>query len=418
MSPRTLLVRAAAVATMDDAGTEFVDGGVFVRGHLIETVGPRAALPTDGRRRHRPARARPPARPRQHPPPPVPDADPRAAGRAGREPLRLAARALSDLGAAHAGDDPRLGADRLRRAAALRLHDDQRPPVPLSQRQPAGRHDRGRRGDRHPLPRLPRLDERRRERRRPAAGRAGRERRRDPRRLAARDRGLPRPAPARDAAHRAGALLAVLGLARPDARDGAPRARLRRAACTPTSPRTTATSTTAASASAARRPSTPSRSAGSAPTSGTRTASSSTRRASGASRRRGTGVAHCPTSNMRLASGIAPVRAMLDAGVRVGLGVDGSASNDASHLLAEARQALLLQRVGHGAPRSRRARRCASRPAAARRCSAATTSAGSRPAAPPTSSPSTSRAPALRRRREHDPVAALVFCAPAPPRWR
>ena len=71
--------------------------------------------------------------------------------------------------------------------------------------------------------------------------------------------------------------------------------------------------------------------------------------------RTGSGCAHCPSSNMILGSGIAPVRRLLDAGVRVGLGVDGSASNDTNNLAAEARQAVLLQRVGGNSMTAREA---------------------------------------------------------------
>ena len=125
----------------------------------------------------------------------------------------------------------------------------------------------------------------------------------------------------------------------------------------------------------------------------------------------GTGMSHCPSSNMRLGSGIAPIRQMRDAGVRVSLAVDGSASNDSSHMLAEARQAMLLQRVKRGATAmsAEEALDIATRGGAAvlGRDDLGSLEAGM------AADFVTWRMDALDYAgAQHDPLAALVFCAP------
>ena len=132
--------------------------------------------------------------------------------------------------------------------------------------------------------------------------------------------------------------------------------------------------------------------------------------------RTGTGVAHCPCSNMRLASGIAPVRRMRDAGVNVGLGVDGSASNDAGHLMGEARQAMLLQRVGSG-PAAMTAREALE---IATLGGAAVLGRDDLGALAPGMSADFVAFDLARpgfAGAMHDPVAALVFCAPSNVAW-
>ena len=126
-----------------------------------------------------------------------------------------------------------------------------------------------------------------------------------------------------------------------------------------------------------------------------------------------TGVAHCPTSNMRLASGIAPLKRYLAEGVRVGLGVDGSASNDGGHLLSEARQAMLLSRVlnpeGEALLTGRQALELATRGGAAvlGRDDIGTLETGKAADLVAIDMGRLEYAGAL-----HDPAAALVFCAP------
>jgi cytosine/adenosine deaminase-related metal-dependent hydrolase len=130
-----------------------------------------------------------------------------------------------------------------------------------------------------------------------------------------------------------------------------------------------------------------------------------------------TGVCHCPSSNMILASGIAPVREMVDKNVRVALGVDGSASNDGNHMLGEARMAMLLQRVGWPGFESRADR------FTAREALELATLGGARVLRRPdiaVLAPGKAADLVVFRVDDlahagslHDPVAALVTCAPA-----
>ena len=127
----------------------------------------------------------------------------------------------------------------------------------------------------------------------------------------------------------------------------------------------------------------------------------------------GVGVAHCPSSNMRLASGIAPIRAMRQAGVHVGLGVDGSASNDSSHLLGETRQALLLQRV-QGDPRAMSARQALELATIGGAAVLGRDDIGSlEPGKAADIIAFDLNALAYSGGAIHDPVAALVFCHPS-----
>jgi 8-oxoguanine deaminase len=136
----------------------------------------------------------------------------------------------------------------------------------------------------------------------------------------------------------------------------------------------------------------------------------------------GSGVAHCPTSNMRLASGIAPIQDMLQAGVKVGLGVDGSASNDGSGILEETKQAMLAARVRAGLLGASKSSAAASPLMTARQVLEIATRGGaavlgrSDIGSLETGKCADITAINLHKLEYagglHDPVSALVFCAP------
>ena len=228
---KTLLARNAdLLVTMDAARREIRGGGLFVDGNRIVAVGPTAIAAGASRRGDRSFRPRRHSRPRQHPPPHVPEPDPGGAGGAGRRAVRLADRAVSDLGRAVAGDDRGLDQDRDGGADAVRLHHRHGPSLPLSERHPPRRRDRGGRRDRHALPCEPRGDEPRREQGRAAARSPGRGRGGGAARDPAPHRGLSRQVPLCDAADRGRAVLALHREPGPDARGGGARPQLRRLA--------------------------------------------------------------------------------------------------------------------------------------------------------------------------------------------
>jgi cytosine/adenosine deaminase-related metal-dependent hydrolase len=129
-----------------------------------------------------------------------------------------------------------------------------------------------------------------------------------------------------------------------------------------------------------------------------------------------TGVAHCPCSNMRLASGIAPMPAWRRAGLRVGLGVDGSASNDGGDLLGEARQAMLLARVGHG-PSALRARDVLEMATLGGAAVLGRDDVGALVPGMAADLAVFDLSGLEHAGAGHDPVAALVFCAPVRAAW-
>ncbi len=234
--------------------------------------------------------------------------------------------------------------------AGTGLHHDHRPPLrlPPRRRRRARRGDRGRPAGRAALPPDPRVDGPGPEQRRAAAGQRGGGHRRDPRGHRVGDRHAPRRLVRLDAAHRGGAVLAVLGDRGP-ARSRRPTWPAARACgCTPTCARRSTRRSSARRSSAPRRSSTSSRWAGSGRTSGSRTpCTCPTRRSPGSPRpARRSRTARPPTRGSAPAS--AGRRDLRDAGVAVGLGVDGAASNEACSLLEEVRHALLFARARGG----------------------------------------------------------------------